>query len=188
MVLLQHPLTYRDVVAFVAQAQRTFLDIYAFLDFVEVVLPHTCFPTISHPVRLDWMGCFTRDTTVCDELFLAGVPVWLACLNFMVTDQTIIEKPVAFSFPDHIVRAMYSERGKPIRPFDLLYCCGGGLSRHVHSRRHYMGTMEPTSTLPTSLPGTSNVGKAPTHTQTRKAEQKWHGRQKHTQSGEYHIV
>ena len=50
VLLLQHPLTFRDVVAFVAEAQRTFLDIYAFLDFVKVLMPHLTFPSVSHPV------------------------------------------------------------------------------------------------------------------------------------------
>ena len=50
VLLLQHPLTFHDVVTFVAEAQPMFLDIYAFLDFVKVLMPHLTFPSVSHPV------------------------------------------------------------------------------------------------------------------------------------------
>ena len=102
VLLLQHSLTFRDVVAFVAEAQRTFLNIYAFLDFVEVLMPRLTFPSASHPVQTDWMGTFTQDTAVCDELFRTSIPVWLTRLDFTITEDTIIENPVTFSFPDHI--------------------------------------------------------------------------------------
>ena len=188
MVLLQHPLTFRDLVAFVAQTQRTFLDIYSFLDYVQVVLPRISFPTDPHPVRSDWMGCFTQDMAVCDKLFHAGVPVWLVRLDYSITDQTVIEKPVVFLFPDHLVCAMYSERGKSVQPFDLLYRGTGGLTRHIHTRRHYVGTMDPT---PTSQPPSSSmthVGRAPTHAQKKKAERKQPGYQKKPTPGMYCII
>ena len=50
VLLLQHPLTFHDVVTFVAEAQPMFLDIYTFLDFVKVLMPHLTFPSVSHPV------------------------------------------------------------------------------------------------------------------------------------------
>ena len=50
MLLLHHPLTFRDLIAFVAEAQWTFLDIHAYLDFVKVLMPHLLFPSESHPV------------------------------------------------------------------------------------------------------------------------------------------
>ena len=103
MILLRHPLTFRDIIAFVAEAQRAFLDIYAFLEFVEVVMPRLAHPSMSHLVRSDWMGCFTQDTAVCDELFHVGVPIWLIRPKFAITEQTIIERPVTYSFPDKIV-------------------------------------------------------------------------------------
>jgi len=133
-LLLQHPLTFRNVIVFVAEAQHVFLDIHAFLDFVEVILPCLAFPSASHPVRSDWMGAFTQDMAICDELFCAGIPMWLIRLNLTITEQTVIEKPVTFSFPDNIVRAMYSERSKSVAPFPLLCRGRGGFSRHIHSR------------------------------------------------------
>ena len=74
------------------------------------------------------MGAFTHNTTICDELFHAGIPVWLIRLEFMITEQTVIENLVMFSFPDHIIRPMYSEPGKSAAPFNLLYYGGGGFS------------------------------------------------------------
>ena len=127
VLLLQHPLTFHNVVTFVAEAQPMFLDIYAFLDFVKVLMPHLTFPSLSHPVRTDWMGTFTQDTAVCDELFHAGIPMWLTQLDFTITEDTIIKNPVTFSFPDHIIRGMYSEGGKSA-PFDLIYHGQGGLA------------------------------------------------------------
>ena len=50
MLLLHHPLTFCDLIAFVAEAQRTFLDIHAYLDFIKVLMPHLLFPSESHPV------------------------------------------------------------------------------------------------------------------------------------------
>ncbi|KAF9221060.1 hypothetical protein BS17DRAFT_671660, partial [Gyrodon lividus] len=73
-------LTFCDVIVFVAQAQRTFLDIYVFMDFVEIVQPQIAYPTsISqspHAVHTNWMGAFTTNTKICEELFRTGVPVW----------------------------------------------------------------------------------------------------------------
>ena len=60
------------------------------------------------------MGTFTQDTAVCDELFRTGVPMWLTQLDFTITEDTIIENPVTFSFPDHIIRGMYSEGTRPL--------------------------------------------------------------------------
>ena len=177
MIILNHPLTFRDVVVFVAEAQRYFLDVMAFLDYVLDVLPHITHPPfIPLPVRSQWMGCFTADTKVCDELFHAGVLVWLVRHNFTITPRTIIEKPVRFTFPDGIICSMYSEGGKPARPFDCLYRGPGGLHRHLHTRRHYTATVQPSIPVPQASSSqtqvSSQVGKMPTQVQARRAAQK----------------
>ena len=183
MILLQHPLTFRNIIAFVAEAQRAFLDIYAFLEFIEVIMPRLAHPSVSHPVWSDWMGCFTQDTAVCDKLFHAGVPVWLIRPKFAIMKQTIIERLVKYSFPDKIVQAMYSECSKSVPPFDLLYRGPGGLSRHINSCHYCKGTTHPgtPNTNNLSSEGTSQVGKAPTQSQMRKADQKQHSRPPQTQ-------
>ena len=78
MAIFNHPLAFHDIVIFMAQLQRYFLDIMAFLNYALDVLPHVGYsPSVPHPVRSEWMGCFTTDTRVCDELFHVGVLVWL---------------------------------------------------------------------------------------------------------------
>lgn len=173
MILLNHPITFRDLTLFVAQAQRYFLDIIAFLDYVQEVLPHIANPPTSpRPVRADWMGCFTADTKTCHELFYASVPVWLVRHHVTITHRTIIEKPVKFTFPDDIIRAMYSVQGQPARPFDCLYRGANTFKRHFHNRRHYMGTSDPSANSEPLSQTPSQVGKIPTQAQARKAAQK----------------
>ncbi|KAF9232089.1 hypothetical protein BU15DRAFT_24675, partial [Melanogaster broomeanus] len=91
-------LTFHDVIVFVAQAQHTFLDIYAFMDFVEIVQPRIAYPTSfsqsPHAVHTDWMGAFTTNTKIYEELFHAGVPVWLKRHEITITDTTNIAKAV----------------------------------------------------------------------------------------------
>ena len=134
MLLLNHPLTFRDVVVFVAEAQRYFLDIMAFLDYVIHVQPRIAFPPAAHtPVWSDWMGCFTHSTKLCDDLFHVGVPVWLVRNDCTITSQMNIAKVVKFTFPDGIIRGMYSENGTSARPFPCLFRGRGGLDRHLHT-------------------------------------------------------
>ena len=177
MVIFNHPLTFRDVVVFVAQIQRYFLDVMAFLDYVLDVIPHVGYPpSVPRPVRSEWMGCFTADTRVCDELFHAGVPVWLVRHNFTITPRTVIEKAVRYTFPDTIICSTYSEGGKPARPFDCLYRGPGGLQRHIHTRRHYATTVNPgipvAQASSSQTQASSQVGRMPTQAQTRRAAQK----------------
>ena len=175
LLLFNHPLTFRDIIVFVAQAQRYFLDILAFLDYVMYVQARVAFPSGPPlPVRPHWMGCFAQDTKTCDDLFHAGVPVWLIRHRHAITSQTIIERPAKFTFPNEITRSMYSEGGKPTRPFPCLYHGPAGYKRHFHTRRNYTGSRDAgpsDSQLPTpQVP--SQVGKVPTQAQTKRAAQK----------------
>ena len=175
MLLLNHPLMFRDIVVFVAQAQRYCLDILAFLDYVMYVQPRIAYPTgAPPPVQSHWMGCFTQDTKICDDLFHAGVPVWLIRSRHTITSQTIIERHVKFTFPDDIIRSVYSEGGKPAHPFNNLYHRPGGFNCHFHMRRTYTGSIDPSSGMSgASAPQpSSQVGKMPTQAQSKRAEQK----------------
>ena len=175
MLLLNHPLTFRDIIVFVAQAQRHFLDVLAFLDYVIYVQPRIAYPSGTPlPVRSHWMGCFTQDTKICDDLFHAGVPVWLIRSRNTITSQTNIERHVKFTFPDEIIRSMYSEGGKPVRPFDSLYHGPGGFNRHFHTRRTYTGSGDPTAGVcqPSVPQLSSQAGKMSTQSKTRRAAQK----------------
>ncbi|KAI6009276.1 hypothetical protein EDC04DRAFT_2542360, partial [Pisolithus marmoratus] len=99
-------------VAFVAQLQCTLLDIHALLDYVEILYPLLTSPP-SKPVHANptWMGCFTRNTEVCESLYFVGVLVWLVCDEEFIPLTMNIIHPVQLTFPDNIVRAMYSESG-----------------------------------------------------------------------------
>lgn len=100
ILICQHLLVLQDVVVYVAEARRSFLDSFAFLKFVEAVMPRRANSLPNPlPVRSDWMGCFTKDSKLCNELFQAGVPVWFVRFDFTVTDSTIVKKPVTFTFP-----------------------------------------------------------------------------------------
>lgn len=169
-LLRNQPLFFRDIIVLVAQAQRSFLDIYSFLEFVEVVIPHRSYPSVVLPsVRTDWMGSFTKESSACNELFSAGVPVWLVRADHTITPRTIIKNRVRFTFPDDILRALYSERGRIVPNPPLLHSGPGGLERHFNSRRQYSPNLA--SPGPVDPPQVnSQVGKALTHTQTRKAK------------------
>ena len=176
MLLLNHPLTFRDIVVFVAQAQRYCLDILAFLDYVIYVQPRIAYPTGPPlPVRSHWMGCFTQSTKICNELFHAGVPVWLIRPRHTITSQTNVERHVKFTFPDEIIRSTYSKGGRP-HPFDCLYRGPGGFSRHLHTRHSYTGSGGPSPQDSVSQPSapqvSSKVGKVPTQAQAKRAAQK----------------
>ncbi|KAI5987203.1 hypothetical protein EDD15DRAFT_2135014, partial [Pisolithus albus] len=88
-------LVFRDLVAFVAQLQRTLFDIHALLDYVEILYPLLASPP-SKPMRANptWMGCFTRNTEVCEALYFVGVPVWLVRDEEFISPTMNIVRPV----------------------------------------------------------------------------------------------
>ncbi|KAI6005552.1 hypothetical protein EDD15DRAFT_2358694 [Pisolithus albus] len=178
--LRHHPLVFRDLVAFVVQLQRTLLDIHALLDYVEILYPLLASPP-SKPVRANptWMGCFTRNTEVCEALYFAGVPVWLVRDEEFISPTMNIVRPVRLTFPDNIVRVMYSERGVS-KPFPSIFRGPGGLLRHYHTRRRYEGTLAerpepvapPSAAQSSSLQQPSRGGKQATQKQNRAARVK----------------
>jgi hypothetical protein len=157
-VLRRHPLTYHDIIVFIAQAQRSFLDIIAFMDYVEIVQPRDIWSSWSpHPANTKWMGCFTDDLKICNTFFNAGVPVWLIHVAeaYIHTDMNIV-LPVTLTFPDHLTRSMYCEAGRIMKSFPLLYHGPGGFNRHFHTRRPYSGTLGVNPDVPLSSPPPQN--------------------------------
>ena len=69
--LQHHPLVFRDLVVFIAQVQHTLLDIHALLDYIKILHPLLTSPP-SKPVRMNptWMGCFTKETQICESFIL----------------------------------------------------------------------------------------------------------------------
>ena len=162
VVLRIQPLPFIDVLGWFAFAQRTFLDIYSFMEYVEIVQPRLALPTIvPYPVCKHWMGCFTYDTALCNDFFLAGIPVWLVRTRYSITHHTIIKNPVKYTFPDAICRAPYSELGKPSIPYLCLYRGSSGLEHHNHTWSRYVA-------FSASVQASSHVGKTPTHAQMKK--------------------
>ena len=150
--LRHHPLVFRDLVIFVAQLQRGLLDIHALLDYAEILHPLLVTSPPSKPVRANptWMGCFTKSTEVCDCFYLAGVPVWLVRSELFIPSTMNIVHPVRLTFPEDIVRAMYSENGVA-KPFLAIYHGLAGPLRHSHTRRHFEGSFtEPPEPVATS--------------------------------------
>ena len=77
---------------------------------------------------------------------------------------------------------MYSEGGKPIHPFDSLYHGLGRFNQHFHTWCTYTGSRDPTAGIcQSSVPQlSSQAGKMPTQSKTRRAVQK---ERAHPQSG-----
>ena len=139
--LRHHPLVFRDLVIFVAQLQRTLLDVHALLDYIEILRPLLVISPPSKPLRVNrtWMGCFTTNTEVCEGLYYAGVPVWFVRSDLLIPPTMNIVRPVRLTFPEGIVRAMYSENGVA-KPFPTIYRGPAGPLRHQHTRRYYQGS------------------------------------------------
>ncbi|KAI6100751.1 hypothetical protein EDD17DRAFT_1494768 [Pisolithus thermaeus] len=160
MRLQHHPLVFRDLVVFVAQLQRTLLDIYAVLQYVEILYP--LLNTLpSHPVLTNpnWMGCFTNNTQVCKVLYFAGVPVWLVHREEFIPPTMNIVQPVRLTYPDRIVKAVYTENGVA-KPFPAIYRGPCGALCHFHIHCPYEGnlTQEPQLTPSTASSSRTSSG------------------------------
>ncbi|KAG2051811.1 hypothetical protein BDR06DRAFT_973532 [Suillus hirtellus] len=106
-VLHRHPLTSWAIIIFIAQVQHSFLDIIAFMDYVEIIQCCDTWTSWSpHPANTKWMGCFTDSSKICDTLFNAGVPVWLLCAEAYIPADMNIVNPVILTFPDHLMRSI----------------------------------------------------------------------------------
>ncbi|OJA12179.1 hypothetical protein AZE42_11275, partial [Rhizopogon vesiculosus] len=173
-VLHRHPLMYCNIIIFIAQAQRSFLNIIAFMDYVEIVQCHDAWTSWSAPpANTKWMGCFTDDSKICDTFFNAGVPVWLIRAEAYIPPHMNIINPVVLTFPDHLMRSMYCEAGRIVKPFPLLYHGPGGFNRHFHTHYPYTGTLGVNPDAPLSLapPQNSASSKALSQGQQNKKHQ-----------------
>ncbi|KAI6128354.1 hypothetical protein EDD16DRAFT_1472109, partial [Pisolithus croceorrhizus] len=128
-------------VAFVVQLQHTLLDIHALLNYVKILHPLLTSPPLK-PMHANptWMGCFMRNTEICEGLYFVGVPVWLVHNEEFIPPTMNIIHPVWLTFPDSIVRVMYLERGVS-KPFPSIFHSPGGLLCHYHTCQCYEGTL-----------------------------------------------
>ncbi|KIK78759.1 hypothetical protein PAXRUDRAFT_163086 [Paxillus rubicundulus Ve08.2h10] len=127
MILCRHPVMQCNIVVFFAQAQCEFLYIWAFMDYTKVVQPCINFPDyLPHSINSKWMGTFT-DQLHSDE---------------HIPPDMNIEKPVLFTYPDHIIKVMYHKASVTVCPFECIYSGPGGVSHHVHTSHTYTGKIK----------------------------------------------
>ncbi|KIK80468.1 hypothetical protein PAXRUDRAFT_158633 [Paxillus rubicundulus Ve08.2h10] len=85
------------------------------------------------------------------------MPVWLVCGDEHIPPDMNIEKPVLFTYPDHIIKVKYHEASVTVCPFECIYFGPGGISCHVHTHHTYTGKRKfPTEVRP--QPGPSTQG------------------------------
>ncbi|KAG6369034.1 hypothetical protein JVT61DRAFT_1959 [Boletus reticuloceps] len=135
----RYPLSWRDIVACVAEFQRGVLECLAYMDYYQVIFPRCEKPSFPFPeFNQYWMGAFTTDHQIAEMLFRAGVPVWFVRHDDTVNNSTIINDIVLAHPPRGIVQAMYTDpaTGTP-KPFPLRYVGTDAPSRQRACRHHY---------------------------------------------------
>ncbi|KAG1812257.1 uncharacterized protein BJ212DRAFT_1483434 [Suillus subaureus] len=73
--LKMHPLTFRNLLMFVTDAQWLFLEIYSFMDWILLAQPHITAGDRTAVINSEWMGAFTHNSDMCNKLCIAGIPV-----------------------------------------------------------------------------------------------------------------
>ncbi|KAG1887860.1 hypothetical protein F4604DRAFT_1570876 [Suillus subluteus] len=193
--LKKHPLTFRDLLIFVTDAQRLFLEIHSFMDWVLIAQPCISSGVGTVIVNSEWMGAFTHESDMCNKLHMAGVPVWYVRTMAYIPANMKVHKPVLITHPDDIVISMYVE-GNRIRPYDIIHRGEGGHQHQLHVRRLYGGTTfrNPDIAVPSSAPSssfatpsssalapssqTSAAGRAPKQNHKKYRRQPWESRDK----------
>ncbi|KAG1836059.1 hypothetical protein DFJ58DRAFT_735271 [Suillus subalutaceus] len=127
----QQAMAWRDIVIIVAEYQRRFLDIWAVIDYYEIIEPRMRFVDTTHKVNPKWMGCFTEDVAIATKVHAAGVPVWLIRDARLVNANMNIVKVVSFTPPDDLVIGMYHDPVKLFaQPFDIINRGPNNRKRH----------------------------------------------------------
>ncbi|KAG2101585.1 uncharacterized protein F5147DRAFT_581421 [Suillus discolor] len=154
--LKKHPLTFRDLLIFVMDAQRLFLKIHSFMDWVLIAQPRISSGVGTVIVNSEWMGAFTHDSDMCNKLHMAGVPVWFVHTMAYIPANMKVHKPVLITHPDDIVISMYAE-GNRIRPYNIIYHGQGGHQCQLHVCRLYGSTTfrNPDIAVPSSASSSS---------------------------------
>ncbi|KAG1776570.1 hypothetical protein EV702DRAFT_943751, partial [Suillus placidus] len=78
-------LTFRDLLMFVTDAQRLFLEIYFFMDWILLAAGDR-----TAVVNSEWMGAFMHDSDMCNKLYIAGIPVWYVhTMTYIPSNMTV---------------------------------------------------------------------------------------------------
>ena len=132
------PMTFRDVVAQVAEYQRIALDILAMIDYMEIFHHRSIDQSLGHarPADRTRIGCFTSNLEVVERLFLAGLPVWLIRHDYSIPPTIKIQIITVYTPPSQdIVVADWQDSNGQNRPFRLLHFGTSGPDRHQASRQ-----------------------------------------------------
>ncbi|KIK13791.1 hypothetical protein PISMIDRAFT_118211, partial [Pisolithus microcarpus 441] len=108
-------------------------------------------------------------------LYFAGVPVWLVRREEFIPPTMNIVQPVHLTYPDDIVKAVYTENGVA-KPFPAIYHGPCGALHHFHIRCTYEGNLteepEPMPSISFSSQPSSSSRKQPMQKQTRTARER----------------
>jgi hypothetical protein len=94
--------------------QQLFLELHALLDFKEIYRPRLRTTTNISSVNLNLMGAFTISLATCDQLFCAGIPVWLVRPYTVLPDLRIQSYVAHQSASDHIPLEAASRPEHPV--------------------------------------------------------------------------
>ncbi|KAG1882378.1 hypothetical protein F4604DRAFT_1577378 [Suillus subluteus] len=179
--LKTHPLTFRDLLMFVTDAQRLFLEIYSFMEWILLAQPRMTAGDSTSIVNSEWMGAFTHDSDMCNKLYIAGIPVWYVRTMAYIPLNMTVKQPVLLTCPDQIILSMYAE-GNKVRPYEIIYRGPGGYNRQLHVRCLYGGTTfkdpEPgpssgPSSGSSSAPSSSTAGPSSQPSSAESIRDKW---------------
>ncbi|KAF8835068.1 hypothetical protein BDN67DRAFT_1015887 [Paxillus ammoniavirescens] len=135
-VLKHHPLTFPNIIVYVAELQCFLFDTVTHMLYVNDHQFALTYPGFPCRTNHDLMGCFTEDITTCEHLFHAGIPVWLVrSPQFIPRDMNIINV-VTVTCPDHIMQKNFVHNGV-VTMFSTLHLGRGGTDRHFNSRRTF---------------------------------------------------
>ncbi|KAG1904972.1 uncharacterized protein F5891DRAFT_1183629 [Suillus fuscotomentosus] len=182
--LKTYPLTFCDLLMFVTDAQRLFLEIHSFMDWILLAQPHITASDRTAIVNLEWMGAFTHDSDMCNKLYIAGIPVWYVRTTAYIPSNMTVKQPVLLTYPNQIILSMYAEANK-VQLYEIIHHGPGGNNRQLHVRHLYGGTTfkdpEPgpssgPSSSSLSAPSSSTAGPSSQPSVAGKALQKHHNK------------
>lgn len=119
---LQHISTnFRVVQLGVRAVQRAYLELLACLDFVELFKPLMHRGSASIPALSNRIGTITTDINVCNQMYRAGLPVWLirpwnALHSIRMVNTVAVQYPAGIVAVDPAIRPSYPAiftRGSP---------------------------------------------------------------------------
>lgn len=107
-----YPCTFRDMCFQVREVQRFWLQCRAYIDYTRLVATESRHEPL--PVQKGYIGAFTTDPGVVQQLFHAGIPVWWIRPNVGVTKPIEPQRLNRMRRPYHIVQTMWVSGSQPL--------------------------------------------------------------------------